>query len=230
MENSNLENPQENSTFSPRQSTFNLRDLVFAAFLLAVIVLFASTPLGFIRIGPAALTIIHIPVIVGSIILGPRYGAFLGFAFGMASLLNATFLPDAAAFAFSPFYSVGEFSGNAWSLVVCFVPRILVGITPYYTFKLLNKLLKFKGKESISLTISGIIGSLTNTIFVLGFIYIFFAKDFAKLVGTSANLLYKFLLTLIATNGLPEAILAAVLTTTICGAIMIVKKVAYPRK
>lgn len=213
-----------------KNSASRLRDLVFAAFLLAIILLFSATPLGFIRIGLTALTIIHIPVIVGSIILGPRYGAFLGFAFGLASLLNATFLPDATSFAFSPFYSVGDFQGNGWSLVVCFVPRILVGITPYFTYTALSRLLKFKGKETISLAVSGIVGSLTNTVFVLGFIYLFFAKDFAAVVGTSAGLLYKFLLALIATNGIPEAILAGVIIAAVCKAILVSKRMSARSK
>ena len=112
--------------------------------------------------------------------------------------------------------------------MVCFVPRILVGITPYITFATLNKVLKFKGKETVSLAISGVVGSFTNTIFVLGFIYIFFAKDFATLVGTNAGMLYKFLLLLIATNGIPEAILAGVIITAVCKAILVMKKRSQP--
>ncbi len=209
---------------SVTKSRIKVRDLVSAAFLMAVIILFAFTPLGFIRIGLTALTIIHIPVIVGSILLGPRYGAFLGFVFGMTSLLNATFLPDASSFAFSPFYSVGAFQGNAWSLVVCFVPRILVGIVPFLVFKGLSKLLRFKGNEVVSLAVSGVAGALTNTIFVLGFIYLFFAGDFSKLVGTTVDLFYKFLFALIATNGIPEAILAGIIVTAVCKAVLVSQK------
>ena len=260
-----------------RKSSSQTRKLVTAAFLLAVIIIMAATPLGFLRIGVTALTIIHLPVIIGSILLGPAYGAFLGLAFGISSVLNATFAPDLTSFAFSPFYSAGEFSGNGWSLVVALVPRILTGIVPFYVYKAMSFLLskkytdviahvaiilgalaltvykmielinkgttsllfdfliygimlayitgdavskkfRFRNKETMPFAAAGILGSLTNTVFVLGSMYLFFGPQVAKVVGTSAELLYKFIFTIIATNGIPEAIFASLLTVIICKA------------
>lgn len=105
-----------------------------------------------------------------------------------------------------------------------------MGIIPYFVFISLNKLLRFQGKQTLSLVISGVLGALTNTIFVLGFIYLFFAKDFSAVVGTSAGLLYKFLLALIATNGIPEAALAGVIVTAVCKAILVFMKFPTPSK
>ena len=273
-----MENTSHFPDTGKQNSKNKITDLVAAAFLLAIIAIMATTPLGFVRLGVTALTVIHIPVIIGSIILGPKYGAFLGFAFGMASFLNATFAPDATSFAFSPFYSVGEFQGNGWSLVIAFVPRILTGITPYFAFMALNKIIKmkyaqlishvliivvfagivvykfvqlgnddstsvlfdfliyvsiliyitgdsiskkfkFRNNETMPFVASGVIGSLTNTVFVLGFMYLFFGQDVANLVGTSVDVLYKFIFTIIAFNGVPEAILASILTVLICKAV-----------
>ncbi|MDD4717731.1 MAG: ECF transporter S component, partial [Eubacteriales bacterium] len=73
---------------SGNKSSDQIRKLVTAAFLLAIIIIMAVTPLGFLRLGITALTIIHLPVIIGSVLLGPAYGAFLGFAFGVSSVLN----------------------------------------------------------------------------------------------------------------------------------------------
>ena len=75
--------------------------------------------------------IVHIPVIIGSLLLGPKKGAILGALFGLTSFLNNSFVsPNATSFVFTPLYSVGDFQGNAWSLVICFLPRILVGVVP----------------------------------------------------------------------------------------------------
>ena len=53
--------------------------LVLTAFFLAIMILLASvTFLGFIPIGPLNATTLHIPVIIASIVLGPKLGAFLG--------------------------------------------------------------------------------------------------------------------------------------------------------
>lgn len=215
-----------NSTKSLLQkSATNTKDLVTAAFLLAVIILLSVTPLGFVRLPLLPeMTILHVPVIIGSILLGPKYGAILGFSFGMSSFLNATFAPGLISFAFSPYYSVGEIHGNAWSLAVAFIPRILVGITPWLAYKGLTCLLKFKGKESISLTIAGVAGSLTNTVFVLGFIGIFFTKEFSTLMGTTSGLLFKGILGIVVTNGVPEAILAGIITVAVCKAVMVSQK------
>ena len=68
--------------------------------------------LGYIPLGFTRATIIHIPVIIGSIILGPKYGAFLGFIFGLTSLVNNTFNPTVTSFVFTPFYSLGTYVGN----------------------------------------------------------------------------------------------------------------------
>ena len=62
------------------------RDLVLAAVIAAIIVIMAFVPfLGYIPLGFMNATTVHIPVIIGAIILGPKYGAFLGLTFGLTS-------------------------------------------------------------------------------------------------------------------------------------------------
>lgn len=108
------------------------RNMVLTAVIAAIIILMAFVPyVGYINLVVIKATLIHVPVIIGSVILGPKKGAFLGFIFGLTSLINNTFNPSLLSFAFSPFYS----GGNFWSLVICFIPRILVGVVPYFVFK-----------------------------------------------------------------------------------------------
>ena len=107
------------------------RDMVQVALFAALIVALAFLPfIGYIPLGFTKATTIHIPVIIGSILLGPQKGAVLGGVFGLTSLINNTLYPTATSFVFSPFYSAGAFKGGWASLIICFVPRILVGVTP----------------------------------------------------------------------------------------------------
>ena len=132
--------------------------------------------LGYIPINPLLnVTIIHIPVIIGAIILGPKAGGILGFVFGLTSLINATFLRPSPVESplFSPFFSGGVFQGNFNSLLICFVPRILVGIVAAYVFIGLKKT---RLPSGINLLATGIIGSLVNTILVLSGILYFLCR------------------------------------------------------
>ena len=208
---------------SPNERKIKTRDMVTVSLLLAIIAVLSVTPLGFVRLPLLPeLTIIHVPVIIGSILLGPAYGAFLGFSFGLSSFLNATFAPGVLSFAFSPFYSVGELSGNAWSLFIAFVPRILVGITPWLVYRGLRKVFRFKGNETFSLAVAGVAGSLTNTILVLGFIAIFFTGELATLMGAPVQMLFKVIMGVVGTNGVPEAILAGIVTVAVCKAAFVI--------
>lgn len=187
--------------------------------LLAIEAIVSFTPLGSLpAIGPVVATLSHIPVIITAILLGTGAGTAMGFFFGLFSFMVMTFTPPGpTAFVFTPFYSIGELSGNLWSIVICFLPRILIGVVTGLSFKLLTKLFaKFKKKDAIVYGASGFLGSITNTLLVLGGIYVFFGKDFASVIGTSYNLLLGIIGGIVLTSGIPEAILGAVLAYAIC--------------
>jgi Predicted membrane protein len=193
------------------------RNMVMAAAFTSIILLMTAIPfLGYIHIGVIRATLIHVPVIIGGIILGPKYGAFLGFTFGLTSLWNNTVNPTITSFVFSPFYSLGDIRGDLRSLIICFVPRILIGITAYYTYKLIKKTFSKNSKaEYISLFSAGIIGSLTNTILVTNLIYFLFKNSYSTVTSTAPEALYGVILSIIAINGIPEAIVAALFTTAV---------------
>lgn len=202
--------------------------MILSALLAAIIILLNFTPIGYIQLPIIKATIIHVPVIIGAILLGPRIGAGLGVVFGLTSLYNNTFAPTVLSFAFSPAIPVpGTDSGSWTALIVAFLPRILVGVFPYYVYKLLNKLLKEKGKV-FSLGISGIIGSMTNTILVMNLIYFLFRDAYSQAKNLAADAVYKAVLTIIFTNGIPEAVLAAVITAAVCRALQRYGKLNHP--
>lgn len=191
--------------------------MVTAAALAAIIVVMASVPfLGYIPLGVINATIIHVPVIVGAILLGPRYGAFLGLVFGITSVIRATLTPDLTSFVFSPFVTINGFGGNGWSLVIAIVPRVLIGVVAYYVYAALKSGLKNKKSGStISLWGAGLAGSMTNTLLVMNLIYIFFGESYAAASSMAAKGLYAAIVTIILVNGVPEAIVAGVLVTAI---------------
>lgn len=205
-----------------RKKTFNM---VITALFAAIIILMAFVPyIGYINLVLIKATLIHVPVIIGSIILGPKKGAFLGFIFGLTSLINNTFNPSLLSFAFSPFYN----GGNMISLLICFLPRILVGIVPYFVYSGICTLLKkIKGKIFIALPIAAAAGAFTNTLLVMPMIRIFFAEQFAAAKDITIDAVSGVVMGIIAANGIPEAIVAVVIVTAVASILI---KMGYGRK
>ena len=200
--------------------------MVIAAVFGAIIIIMANVPfLGYIPLGVTRATIIHVPVIIGAIVLGPVYGIFLGFVFGATSLVANTFNPTITSFVFSPFYTMGETQGNLMSLVICFVPRMLIGPAAYGVYRLVKR----AGSRNFAFALgaAGIAGSMTNTILVMNMIYIFFGKSYAAAKGISmagqqggTDALYGFIMGVIGINGVPEAVVAAILTAATARAML----------
>ena len=87
------------------------RWLVLVALMAAIIIILANTPLGMIQLPVIKATTVHIPVIIGAILLGPLAGGILGFVFGVCSLISNTMAPTLLSFAFSPFLSTTGLTG-----------------------------------------------------------------------------------------------------------------------
>lgn len=200
-----------------------VRDQVIFALFVAIIVLMAFTPIGLIDLPIIKATLLHVPVIIGSVILGPFKGGLLGFVFGFTSLIKNSLAPSLLSFAFTPFIPLpGLQEGSPLSLIICFVPRILVGITPYYTVKGIEALIdvlfhkRNQAIRSVATTVSSVVGSFTNTILVMGMIFLFFRGAYAQANNIPVDTVLAVILGVVGTNGLPEAIVAAVITTPVC--------------
>lgn len=160
-------------------------ELVLTALFTAIIVIMAFTPLGYIPLVVINATIIHIPVILGALFLGPKKGAFLGFIFGFTSFINNTFkAATASAFVFSPVlaYNVVGVSGIFKSLYICFVPRILVGVIPYFIYILIRKVVK--GEQKAGRIVVDILASVILFISVRAFLIRLFPEALSALVCT----------------------------------------------
>lgn len=194
-------------------SMSNTRRLVQMSIFVALIFALAFTPfIGYIPLGFTNATTIHIPVIIGSLLLGPRCGAVLGGTFGITSFIKATTSPTITSFIFTPFYTLGEYSGGVGSIIICFLPRILIGVVPYYVYQLVKKISKKQSVSHIGLVLSGLAGSLTNTFLVMALVLAFFKDSFAAANGVAAEAVYGLIFSIIGINGVPEAIVASVIT------------------
>ena len=72
-------------------SRYSTISMVQVAIFGAIICIMAFTPfLGYIPLGFTRATIIHIPVIIASLLMGPKKGGALGFLFGLTSFINNT--------------------------------------------------------------------------------------------------------------------------------------------
>ncbi|MCI8879396.1 MAG: ECF transporter S component [Clostridiaceae bacterium] len=180
--------------------------------LTGLMVVMAFTPLGYIPLGFMNATTMHIPVILGACLFGPKMGAVLGGLFGVTSVIRATLTPTLTSFVFTPFYSFSpEFHGSWKSLIVAIVPRILIGVVAGLAYQLAAKYVK---QDAAAFAAAGFLGSITNTIGVMGLIYLLFGEQYAAAAGESFELLLGIIMGVVGTQGVPEAIIAAVL---VCG-------------
>ena len=199
------------------QATVKYRDFVLLALFTAIVFVLGLTPLGMVPLGLIKATTLHIPVIIGCLLLGPRYGAVLGFMFGLVSFLSNTMSPAALSFAFTPLIPVpGTPNGSPLSLIICFVPRILVGVVPWFVYRGLQKLMKESSRgEILSMAIAGAVGAVLNTALVMSLIYFLFRDAYASLKGVPVEAVAGLVLGVVGTNGVAETALAAVLTPAI---------------
>lgn len=209
-----------------RKNSEKIRDMVILAMFVAIVLLMAFTPIGLIDLPLIKATLLHVPVIIGSVVLGPKKGGMLGFVFGLSSFYKNSIAPSVLSFAFTPVVPLpGLTKGSLLSIIICFLPRILVGVVPFFVVKGIEALVKklsgqsYRGIRSAAVTLAAIAGSFTNTILVMGMIFIFFRDFYAAANNIPVETVFSVILGVVGTNGVPEAIVAAVLTAPVCFAL-----------
>ena len=200
-----------------KKNILTIRKMVILAMLSAVLLMMQVTGIGMIPLPGFKLTIMHIPVILGAILLGPGEGAFLGLVFGLCSVWANTTTPSATSMFFSPFMTVSGWVGAVKALWVSVGARTAMGLVAGFAWKLLKKL---KLNDFAALPITAIVGTLLNTVLVLGSICLLFPQDYAYMNSTTVSGLFMLVAMTVATNGLFEMILAAVLVTAIGKALL----------
>ena len=139
----------------PREdrSRFSTHDLAVAGIFGALAIVLSFTPLGYPPVPnpTGAATSLHLPAIVAGILAGPLVGGMVGLVLAISSwyLYNANFMLFA--------------DGSVWiALLAAFLPRILIGVLAYYSYRPLRR------RPSLAAAVAGVVGTLTNTVGVLG--------------------------------------------------------------
>lgn len=231
------------------------RKIVVTGILGAITIVLGMTPLGFIPLGILNATTMHIPVIVAAIVEGPIVGAIVGLIFGLSSLGKALTSP-------------GPMSPIFYNPLISVVPRILIGITTYYTYKMLrgidqerlrrlsyviwtiisgmliytmvknyqSDLSKYnlfllciltivsigmlvytykRQKNNFAIVSAAFVGSMTNSILVMGGIYVIYAAKYMQMLGQDPANAGKAIMGVIVMQSLPEAIISCIIVSAI---------------
>ncbi len=157
------------------------RKITVAAALSAITIVLGATQLGFIPVPTPAghATIMHIPAILGGILEGPVVGVIVGAIFGIYSFLDAS----------TPIFK---------DPLVAILPRLFIGLFAYYAYALTKR-----WGISLAVTVATVVGTLTNTVLVLGMIVLRGYLD-----GKTA-------LAVGITHGLPEIVVAVIITVPV---------------
>ena len=189
-----------------RNKVCSTKYLVEMALLVAIILLMAFTPIGYIKTAGLEITLIVVPVAVGAITLGPKAGAILGGVFGITSFIQC--------FGMSAFGSVLLGINPIFTFIVCVPTRILEG---WLTGLIFNGLVKTKLPKTASVTIASLCCPLLNTLFFMGSLVILFADTMRTQFGMTKVI--PFIAAFVGINGLIEAAICFVLGAAIAEAL-----------
>lgn len=182
------------------------RRLAIAGMMIAITLIMSYTPLGIIPLQPVSATITHVPTIVLAVLEGPVLGAVSGLAFGLVSLFKALTAP---AGVLDPYFV---------NPLVSVLPRILIGLITGWAYKGLKQVVR---KEGVSVAVSAVVGSFTNTLGSMGMLYVLYLSQLSAALGENAGPVIGGIIT---TYGVMEAVAAAVITTVV---VLALKKAVY---
>jgi len=175
-------------------------EMTTTAMFAAIVLVMTFVPfMGFIVIGPVAITIIHIPVLIGGLFGGKRVAIALGLTFGIGSLFRSLMTPDGLNIFFqNPLVSV--------------LPRLLFGIALWYLYVLFNRLIKNK---LISIAVTFGLSTVLHTVFTLTALYLFaFQSQLFQDFFGDMNVI-NFIWAIAGFNGIIEVLIAIFIATPI---------------
>lgn len=200
-----------------KQKKMDTGYMVTLAMFCAVLLVMGMTGIGFIPLPVIKATTMHIPVILGAVLLGPSAGAVLGGLFGLCSIWTNTTSPGLLSFAFSPFMSTEGLSGVLKSLWIALGCRILFGLIAGWLWKLMKKIFK---KDYAALPVTAAVSTICHTLLVMGSIYLLLAQQYAEAKNVAITAVFGLVMGTVTASGIPEAIIAAILVTVIGKALL----------
>ena len=193
------------------------RYMATLAMFCGILLVMGATGIGFIPLPVIKATTMHIPVILGAVLLGPAAGAVLGGVFGLCSIWANTTSPGLLAFAFSPFMTTEGLPGVLKSLWIALGCRILLGVIAGWLWKGMKRVLK---QDYLALPVTAAIATISHTSLVMGSIYLLLAQQYAQAKYVAITAVFGMVMGTVTASGIPEAIIAAVLVTVIGKALL----------
>ena len=155
-------------------------NVVTLAMLSAILLIMSMTPLGYLNIGPLAISLNMIPVGIAAVTLGPTGGAVLGAVFGITSFLQCMGIGGTSAmgvvlFEISPFLA----------FIQRFIPRVLAGFLSGWIYRGMRKL----SNSPMAGFVTGFCAALLNTVlFMLALVLLFGNTEYIQDLIASAKL------------------------------------------
>ncbi len=176
---------------------YDTNSLVKLSMGISIIIIMTFTPLGHLP-GVLAITIVHVPVIIGAILYGPKVGTILGLSMGLASLSKSIVAPT------SP---LNEFFRNP---LVSVLPRLAIGVVAYLVY---THVIKLTRNKTMATAVGALLGSLANTVCTLGMLYIVYASQISALNNQIPA--HQLIISIALSNGILEMIATAIISVPI---------------
>ena len=175
------------------------------AILIAVVLIMAFTPLGYLKTAGLEISLITIPVAIGAMVIGPGAGAVLGAVFGLTSFYQC--------FGMSPFGAVLLSINPLYTFLVCVPTRILMG---YLAGVLFKAFIKADKGNTVCYFVGGFMTAFLNTLFFMGTLILFFWNtEYIQSLNAAGANPFMFVIAFVGINGVVEWI-----ATTVAGGIV----------
>ncbi len=173
------------------------------AMFLALIVLMAFTPIGFIPLPTISVTIIHIPVLIGAYLFGRRRGALYGLFFGAVSCIKSL---QAVSSILDPFFQ---------NPIVSVLPRLIFGYLAGLTFDIIKKFIPKQGIQQVVVIIASFALTLVHSVLVLGTLGLIYGNKLSELLSEYYASFWIFMGVTLTTSSMLEALFASILTPSV---------------
>ena len=186
------------------------RSTTLLGLLTAILMVLSMTPLGYLNIGPLAISFNMIPVAVGAAALGPVGGAVLGAVFGMTSFLQCLGIGGSSAmgvilFDINPFFA----------FVQRFVPRLMTGFLVGLIYLISRKFFK----AGIAGCIAGFFAAALNTVLFMGALVLLYGDTQYLTDLMAGRNVIVFICTFVGVNAVAEMLVSTLVTGALCTAL-----------
>lgn len=188
-------------------------ELAMLTALVVVLQLFG----GFFKIGPFSLSLVLIPVVIGSVILGAKGGAILGAVFGLVVVIQCAMGIDAGG---AILMSINPFL----TILICMVKGTAAGFVPGLVYRaIVGDRQDAKARDIFGAVVAAVSAPIVNTgLFIIG-LSAFFNSTLVEWAG-GANVMLYIITGLVGINFLIEFFINVIVSPAISTIIKVATK------